>query len=175
MAKAPRSPRKRAPKKRAPKRAKPATPKTETNAPDYVSELKAQLGRPRALVETDHLLSQIRQLAAMKCTKEEASAFLGVSHVTFGKFLKETPRAVEAWEMGKEIGKVSLRQMQWQSAKKGNIRMQIWLGIQMLGQANRINNQLTGPNGGPIQNVQSDMTPSQAAAAWAAVMNDGPG
>lgn len=165
----------KAPKKPARSDAKTPKAKNERKSKGYIDDLKAQLGRPRALVENDLLLSQIRQLAAMRCTVAEAGAFLGVSHVTFSEFLSRNALSAEAWSIGKEIGQVSLRQMQWQTAKRGNVRMQIWLGIQMLSQTNRVDAHHSGPNGGPIEHVTTEMTPAQAAEAWQKVMANGPG
>jgi hypothetical protein len=39
--------------------------------------------------------------------------------------------------------KVKLREMQWKSAEKGNVTMQIWLGKQELGQSDKVEEKQT--------------------------------
>jgi hypothetical protein len=43
----------------------------------------------------------------------------------------------EAYKRFSEDGKKSLRRLQFDSARKGNVTMQIWLGKQYLGQRDR--------------------------------------
>jgi hypothetical protein len=75
--------------------------------------------------------TQISKLASFGCTVAEISAFFNISPSTvnhkFASFIAK----------GKEIGKMRLRQLQWKSAKAGNVQMQIWLGKNLLGQTDR--------------------------------------
>lgn len=48
-------------------------------------------------------------------------------------------------------GKASLRRMQWKSAEDGNTTMLIWLGKNILGQTDKVQNEISGPNGAPVQ------------------------
>tara|TARA_B100000676_G_C17962981_1_gene778695 strand:- start:292 stop:603 length:312 start_codon:yes stop_codon:yes gene_type:complete len=72
---------------------------------------------------------QIMQLASYGCTNREIASFFDCSESllkkSYSSFLTK----------GREKGKIRLRQMQWKSAEKGNVTMQIWLGKQMLGQS----------------------------------------
>ncbi len=72
---------------------------------------------------------QIRKLANYGCTNKEIADFYGcdeslIRH-SYSEYLTK----------GKAEMKLRLRQLQWKSAEKGNVVMQIWLGKQMLGQS----------------------------------------
>ena len=73
--------------------------------------------------------TKIEQLASFGCTNKEMASFFGCSESLLKKsysiFLTK----------GRDKGKIRLRQMQWKSAENGNVTMQIWLGKQILGQA----------------------------------------
>ena len=59
--------------------------------------------------------------------------------------------AMEAWEFGRENGKVSLRRMQFLQARK-SAAMAIWLGKQYLGQRDHDKIEIGGaPDGVPVQ------------------------
>lgn len=98
-------------------------------------------GRPRKKADAD----QIRKLAAIGCTVEEIETVLAVSKRTLER------RYAAAIAAGRNIGRRSLRRLQWAQAKEGNTAMLIWLGKQLLGQTNRILAEHSGPEGQPIQ------------------------
>lgn len=80
----------------------------------------------RPLLDID--AEQVEKLAALHCTTEEIAEFFGCHKDTItGRFSAELAK-------GRAGGRISLRRMQWQTAKKGNCTMQIWLGKQYLGQ-----------------------------------------
>lgn len=92
-------------------------------------------GRPR--IEID--MNQLTAACQIQCTAEECAALFDCSVDTLDRRLKE-----EGWEgfadfykRHSENGRSSLRRMQWQSAKGGNVTMQIWLGKQMLEQRDK--------------------------------------
>jgi len=82
----------------------------------------------------------LENLCRINCTKEEIASVFEISPdtverriaeqfgVTFAVFLKRYEGE----------GKVSLRRLQWASAKKGNVTMQIWLGKQYLAQSDKV-------------------------------------
>lgn len=80
---------------------------------------------------------QVEKLGSMGCTQSEAAGFFEISLDTFKRRLKDQPGVREAWDRGKEKGRVELRQAQWDLAKKGNVAMLIWLGKQLLGQKDK--------------------------------------
>ena len=89
---------------------------------------KKSVGRPKKYnLDT----KQVEQLAGYGCTDTEIASFFDISRTTL-------ERNYEHYlTKGRESGKIRLRQYQWASAKKGNVAMLIWLGKQMLGQADK--------------------------------------
>jgi AraC-like DNA-binding protein len=74
----------------------------------------------------DHDL--IFKLAQIHCTYEEIAAVAGTSVSTLEKRFKALI------DKGRSEGKMSLRRAQFEKAKQGDVRMQIWLGKQWLDQ-----------------------------------------
>ena len=72
---------------------------------------------------------QIQNLARFGCTNVEIASFFGCSsdllEKSYSEFLTK----------GRAEQKLRLRQLQMKSAEKGNVTMQIWLGKQILKQA----------------------------------------
>lgn len=97
--------------------------KTETKT------VKNNGGRPRKPMDYE----QVEKLAEIMCTQEEIATLFGVHVSTLVKY----PEFHEAYKKGIETGRKSLRRMQYDSATKGNVTMQIWLGKQYLGQKDR--------------------------------------
>lgn len=106
-------------------------------APAKKTAAKNKGGRPSKLQPDDKTIKQIETLSGISCTKADAAAVLGVCRETFEKFLGTHKKASDAWEQGKGLGRVSLRRMQWETAKR-SVTMQIWLGKQMLGQTDKV-------------------------------------
>ncbi len=75
----------------------------------------------------------VQKLAHIQCTQTEIASTAGVSVDT----LHRHPEFAEVYKRGAEGGRKSLRRMQFESATKGNVVMQIWLGKQYLGQADK--------------------------------------
>ena len=83
---------------------------------------------------------QLQKLAKFDCTNKEMADFFGCSadllEKSYSEFLTK----------GRAEQKIRLRQLQWKSAEKGNVTMQIFLGKNMLGQQDRIEtNELEEP------------------------------
>ena len=101
---------------------------------------KRPVGRPRKNINPEI----VEALARIQCTDSEIAAVLDVNERTiqrnFAAILKK----------GREAGKQSLKRMQYKLAEEGNATMQIWLGKQYLGQKDKVENEHTGANGGPI-------------------------
>jgi hypothetical protein len=96
--------------------------------PTIQSEVK-KVGRPKLDIDGE----QVIRLARLHCTMQEMASFFGCHVDTLrDNFSKEIDK-------GKAEGNISLRRKQWQVAvEKGNPLMLIWLGKQMLGQANEV-------------------------------------
>lgn len=91
-------------------------------------------GRPNKNALKDIDAEQVEKLAEKFWHKSEIAAFLNCHVDTI------TNRFQELYEKGKEKGKARLRDLQLQSAIKGNVTMQIWLGKQYLNQTDKIDN-----------------------------------
>lgn len=84
---------------------------------------------PRQLADVDG--DQVYKLARLGCTYEEIGEFFDVSEKTIrNRFSSE-------YDLGRSDGKLSLRRMQWKSARGGSVAMQIHLGKQRLGQSDK--------------------------------------
>jgi len=97
-------------------------------------------------------------LCAVQCTLEEISLFFGLSEDTIERAVVRQwniPFA-EYYAEKRRLGFVSLRRKQYQLAIKGNVTMLVWLGKNLLGQADR--QELSGRFGGPIQYERTDLT-----------------
>ncbi len=83
---------------------------------------------------------QLQKLAKLGCTNKEMGDFFGCSadllEKSYSEFLTK----------GRAEQKMRLRQLQWKSAENGNVTMQIFLGKNILGQQDRLEeNQLEEP------------------------------
>src|SRR5579872_6573440 len=91
-------------------------------------------GRPKKFVD----LELVEKLAAIQCTYPEIASTLGVSVDT----LTRHPDFAATYKRGAEGGRKSLRRMQFKSANRGNVAMQIWLGKQYLGQSDHVTQEI---------------------------------
>lgn len=86
------------------------------------------MARPKKVIDPE----QVKALAGIGCTMIEIASVMKCSVDTlenrFSDVIKE----------GRETGRMSLRRMQWEAAKKGNTVMLIWLGKQLLGQKEKV-------------------------------------
>lgn len=80
------------------------------------------------------------KLCGMWCTLVEIANFFGVSEDTVESWCVDTYGETfsDIYKKKNSAGKTSLRRWQLESAKKGNVTMQIWLGKQYLGQRENI-------------------------------------
>lgn len=83
-------------------------------------------GRPKAVI--DYKL--VEELAHIQCTQEEIASVLKLGVRT----LQNDEQFMRIYKDGMQEGKKSLRRLQWESARKGNTAMLIWLGKQYLSQ-----------------------------------------
>jgi len=81
--------------------------------------------------------SKVEALAALQCTMEEIASGLDISRSTLNRRREEDPAIDTAIEKGRELGTRSLRRLQYEAAKGGNVTMQIWLGKQWLNQKDK--------------------------------------
>ena len=95
-------------------------------------------------------LRDLENLGKLQCTLTEAADFLNCTTHTLSRLFKRDPRALAAWERGRGKGKVGLRRKQMRLANT-NAAMAIHLGKQYLDQKDKVQNELTGKDGGPIE------------------------
>lgn len=83
---------------------------------------------------------QFESLCAIQCTEEEILSVLNITDKTLNTWCNETYGCnfSEIFKEKRQLGKASLRRMQWKTAEKGNVTMQIWLGKNLLGQKESI-------------------------------------
>lgn len=123
-------------------------------------------GRPVKRID----IEQLRNLVRIQCTAAECSGVLDVSADTLDRRLKEEGYGgfADFYKRYSDEGKASLRRAQWKKAQEGNPTMLIWMGKQMLGQTDKIDNTSSDGSMTPRTGVSLNMTPEQAAEAYAA-------
>jgi hypothetical protein len=79
-------------------------------------------------------------MCGIQCTGEEIASVLGCSYDTLERCCKKQQKMKFADYIAdkRKKGNVSLRRSQWSSATGGNVTMQIWLGKNVLGQSDKI-------------------------------------
>ena len=90
------------------------------------------MARPRKQVD----LSMAEKLASILCTEQEIADMLEISVDTLARRIREQYNMsfAEFFKRFSARGKTSLRRLQYKSAERGNVTMQIWLGKQWLNQ-----------------------------------------
>jgi hypothetical protein len=110
--------------------------------------------RPRAGRKAIRIdLSALENLCGLQCTDAEVASFFKVSTRTIERRKQQTAFA-EAMERGRAAGKLSVRRMLFGQASKGNVAAAIFLAKNILGYKDFVTNELSGPNGGPIEVAQ---------------------
>lgn len=123
-------------------------------------------GRPR-LEMSEEDFKKLISMARIHCTAEECAAVLGVSPDTVDRRLKERGFAgfADFYSRYTAEGRASIRRMQWKAAEAGNVSALIWLGKQLLGQRDFSRQELSGPEGGPIETTTSHVPYQEAVLA----------
>lgn len=73
-------------------------------------------GRPPVKIDADNL----RKLAALRCTVEEAASFFKTVKRTLLRRLKQDPELTEAWTNGRNEMRIALKRLQWRHAQMPN-------------------------------------------------------
>ena len=133
-------------------------------------------GAPRK-IDTDDpkVLATLKGLGAIQATIRECAAVLGIASRTMDDVLKRSPEAREIYEDGKAEGRASLRRLQFRLAEQGSAAMAIFLGKNLLGQADRQDHTLAAPDGGPVKHEVSalDHLESRISGVAARIGTDG--
>lgn len=88
---------------------------------------------PRVEINADAL----EALSAMFATVVEMAGYFGLSKRQFLARLKE-PKLADAYRSGRAKGRITLRRKQVEIATEGNSTMLRWLGVQYLGQSQKV-------------------------------------
>jgi hypothetical protein len=112
-----------------------------------MSEKPKKAGRPKLEIDGD----LVEKLAGIGCPNKEIAAITGCSVDTLDRHF------AEVIAKGRENGKTRLRKKQIEVALAGNVTMLIFLGKNMLGQADK--QEISGPDGSSI--LQSTLTGEQ--------------
>lgn len=99
------------------------------------------MARPKLNIDP----KQVVNYAELGGTNSEISRMLDCDEGTIRK------RFSEELAKGRAKRRMTLRKWQWESAKKGNVTMQIWLGKNDLDQSDRSTLEHTGDGGGPVK------------------------
>jgi hypothetical protein len=96
---------------------------------------QTKMGRPKKEIDQP----TFEGLCEIQCTQSEICNVMKVSEKTLIKWCDETygDTFSNVYKRFADEGKKSLRRMQFDSARKGNVTMQIWLGKQYLGQSDK--------------------------------------
>jgi hypothetical protein len=86
------------------------------------------MARPRKKVDPEI----VEKRAQIHCTMQEIASLCNCSVDLLER------RFADVIERGRSVGKQSLRRLQWEACKKGNVTMLIWMGKQLLGQKDKI-------------------------------------
>ena len=118
------------------------------------------MGRPRKEIAK----LEFEGLCKLQCTEVEMCGFFGVSEDTLNRWCKRTygRTFAETYKVYSQDGKISLRRMQWNLAKKSPA-MAIFLGKNMLGQTD-------DPN--PMDSEEATRTANEQTLAIAALINN---
>ena len=82
-------------------------------------------------------LNELERLCVIQATDEEIAAWFSVSTRTIERRRLE-PEFAEVMTRGKARGRISVRRMQMKMLEEGNATMGVWLGKQILGQADQV-------------------------------------
>lgn len=127
----------------------------------------------------DIKLAEFERLVQLQCTVEEAASFFKCAKRTLQRYLKQ-PEYAEAWERGRELGKLSLRRLQWRHANgtgSSAVQMTIHLSKHWLGETEKVLNEITGKDGAPIEvsNVRARIRSQLARLAPEGAAGQNPG
>lgn len=139
-----------------------------------ISERKSSHGGARSGAGRKPKIVDVKVLeraASIGCTVDEISALAGITLPTLLSRIAQDPSIGEAIERARDTGRATLRRMQWNGAKAGNATMLIWLGKQILGQRDQIDQNLSGEIG--LYRLTEDELRVRAHALLAKASNDG--
>ena len=112
---------------------------------------------------------QLGKLAELCCSIEEVAAYFRCSTSTIKYRLTREPLK-SIWETGLARGRISLRRAQLQAAHNGDRTMLIWLGKQLLGQVDKVEQEVKQD-----QRWVVELPPPMTADQWVSAFGKGGG
>ena len=88
-------------------------------------------------------MAELERLSAMQCTDEEIASWFGVTTRTIER-RRKVKRFAEVMDRGKAKGRISVRRQQMKLLEAGSVTMGVWLGKNILGQADEVRHQVGG-------------------------------
>ena len=103
--------------------------------------MAAPVGRPRKEID----FGLVDKLCALHCTGEEIAFACDVDFDTLSNHIKEQEKPdgtyyknfSDYFSVKGSMGRITLRKLQWESAKHGNVVMQMFLGKNILNQTDK--------------------------------------
>jgi hypothetical protein len=112
---------------------------------------------------------QLGKLAELCCSIEEVAAYFRCGTSTIRYRLTRDPLKT-VWETGLARGRISLRRAQLQAAHAGDRTMLIWLGKQLLGQVDKVEQEVKND-----QRWVVELPPPMSPAEWVKAFGKGEG
>ena len=112
---------------------------------------------------------QLGKLAELCCSIEEVAAYFRCSTSTIKYRITREPLK-SIWETGLARGRISLRRAQLQAAHNGDRTMLIWLGKQLLGQSDKVEQEVKQD-----QRWVVELPPPMTAEQWVSAFGKGNG
>lgn len=128
----------------------------------FIESMVRGRGRPKSINLKDPVVvNQILMFGRLGSTQHEMADWFMVNRTTIQDYMRDTDGIFhQTYTKGLSEGKSTLRRLQWANAQKGNYKMQIWLGKQLLGQKERV--QHSGDEESPVLVKISDDVPEEA-------------
>ena len=104
------------------------------------------MARPKVKID----IGELEKLCGMQCTDEEVAAFFGVHKRTIER-RRKVKKFSEVMDRARAKGRVSVRRHLFRMAANNNVAAAIFLSKNLLGYRDIVNNEHSGPGGGPIE------------------------
>jgi hypothetical protein len=95
-------------------------------------------------------IAEVKRLAGLGLSEENIAISLGISQDTLTRRKKDFAEFAEALKSGKVAAQTVVADKLYELCKEGNLGAIIWYEKTRLGYSEKITNEHSGPNGGPI-------------------------
>lgn len=121
----------------------------------------------------DSMADLAYEVMAKGLSKTAAAGVIGIARSTFAEWEKDHPRFSDAVKRGEAARTLYLEQDLLEAPDGPTVTSRIFALKNAAPDEwrDKVVNEHTGPNGGPIRTVNSEMTPQEAAEAYAATLH----